>query len=443
MASSLYVALRPAPRHDGRVLWTFIRHRVPVYEAAIRNWDLSGKDAVRIELIELQALSRRLQSGFFSGTPLADLVEVERSTASATWRGPLEAVGFVDLTERLHAEGLYQRINTPSFSPWTNRGRIFGLPSDVHPVLLCYRADIFEAAGIDVTQLDTWDKFFAATAHLVADLSGNGRPDRYVFELAETTNEIAIVLILQAGGRLFDDDGRPVLDNPVNVRVLAQLASWASGPNKLTADLELHSGAGNQLRASGYVLSWLVPDWRAKLNQLYLGELAGKLKLMPVPAWEEGGRRTSSWGGTMLGLTTTSPTIEANWEFAKRLYLSHELAISAWRDFGVLTPVKDFWSDPVFDQPNPYFSGQAVGRLFVNQAPHVPNRTSSPYFGTASAAVGTALNALIRLAEARGGAPAAALEPQAREVLAAAQTVVLAQMARNLFDAVDLPISTP
>jgi arabinosaccharide transport system substrate-binding protein len=435
--SSAYVLLRPADKPEGRTMWTFVRNRVPVYQRLMDEWELTGPDAMRVELVEFQALTRRLLSGFFSGTPLADIVEIERGMASAAFRGPLEAVGFIDLTERLHAEGLYERINAASFSPWTNRGRIFGLPADVHPVLLCYRADIFEAAGIDVEQLDTWDKFFAATAPLVVDLTGDGRPDRYVFELQETEGSALATLMLQAGARFFDDDGKPVFNSPVHARVLARLANWAARPDKLTGDLDLFTGAGHQLRAEGYVLSWLVPDWRAIQAPQYIGALHGKLKLMPLPAWEEGGRRTSVWGGTMLGFPVTAPDFEKNWELAKRLYLARDLAVESWVEFGVLTPVKEFWDDPVFRLPSPYFSGQATGQLFIDQAGDVPVRTSSPYLLAAIRETAMALSALIKHAEESGASDPARLEPRARELLDHGMAVIIREMERNIFSGIE------
>ncbi len=84
---------------------------------------------------------------------------MERRAVARAFAGPIEAVGFVDLTDRLAKDGLLERINTPSFSPWSSRGRVFGLPHDVHPVMLGYRADIVEAAGIDVSKIETWDDF--------------------------------------------------------------------------------------------------------------------------------------------------------------------------------------------------------------------------------------------------------------------------------------------
>ena len=127
--------------------------------AHVRSYDggleqgAKSTDRVQILLLSGGALQRRLLSGFLSDTPLPDLVEAYASIVHQAFKGPLEHVGFIDLTEVVQAEGIYEQINAPSFAPWTSRGRIFGLPHDVHPVLLAYRADIVEAAGIDVAIL--------------------------------------------------------------------------------------------------------------------------------------------------------------------------------------------------------------------------------------------------------------------------------------------------
>jgi arabinosaccharide transport system substrate-binding protein len=102
-------------------------------------------------------------------------MEIERRIASRAFAGPLDGVGFLDLTDRIKAEGLDQKINASSFTPWSTRGRIFGLPHDVHPVMLGYRADMVEAAGIDVSKIETWEDFITVLSPLLYDANGNRR----------------------------------------------------------------------------------------------------------------------------------------------------------------------------------------------------------------------------------------------------------------------------
>jgi arabinosaccharide transport system substrate-binding protein len=430
--AAIYILLRDEEPPDGQVMWTFIADRVPVYEAVVSEWELPEKDRVAFQVFDFASLYQRAMSGFFSGTPLPDMIEIGQNAAQ-TWRGPLDAVGFHDLTEAMKRDQLFSVIHPPALTMWTHRGHIFGLPADVHPVLLAYRADVFEAAGIDVSRLDTWDAFFAATAQLVIDKDGDGTPDQYVFEFDENGPLVASMLIRQAGGGYFNADGYPILDCKENIHVLARLADWATGADKVTGDLNLMSAAGNRLRAEGYVLSWAMPDWRSKTIETYIPSLSGKLKVMPLPAWQPGGRRTSTWGGTMLGFPKSSSHFARNWEFAKRLYLSAELMRRSWREFRVITPVAALWDDPVFDEPVPFFGNQPLGRMFIGQTHDIPYRTSSPYFELATIEFGVAVSRLTRLARDHAIEDIHELEAQARLLLQRAQRRVLQQMNRNRF----------
>jgi len=97
---------------------------------------------------------------------------------------------------------------------------------------------------------------------------------------------------------------------------------------------------------------------------------------MPLRAWAPGGRRTTVWGGTMLGIARDAEDPDALWEFAKHLYLSDELARALYTEGQIITPVTEHWDDPVFDEPDPYFQGQAKGRLYIQAAPDVPRRSA-------------------------------------------------------------------
>jgi len=434
IVSTSIVWLRRGSTIDGMEFWVFYDIHANLYGAVTERWRETGEENVTVVLLEGLALERRMMSGFFTGTPVADIMEVHTGIAKKAWRGPLDAVGYADLTDILHETGLYEQFNEPSFSPWTTRGRIFGLPHDVHPVLLTYRADIVEAAGIDVEELDTWDKFMEAMRPLVKDLNGDGRPDQYVLEVPETTAEAIVPLIMQAGGDLFDVNNNITVDTDLNARVLSKFAIWsAAGPGKLSAHKTLNDGPGRRLLMDGYVLAWLTPDWRAGSEKAYIEVLSGKLKLMPLPAWEEGGRRTTVIGGTMIGIPKANPNFDEALRVAVKLYSDREIARDLFRMTNIISPVKAIWDDPVFDEPDPFYSGQPNGRLFVDQAPNVPERSSSPFLEFASEEVAIAFNRLIKYAGEEGITEPEALYPEARRLLGAAHKNVARQVDRNVF----------
>jgi arabinosaccharide transport system substrate-binding protein len=433
--SSLVIALWSIPHPKGLVFWTFAKTHKRMYDPMTEVWNKAQEQADRVHILLLSgnALQRRLLSGFLSNTPVPDLVEAYAQIVAQTFKGPLEDVGFVDLTDRLHDEGIYEQINTPSFAPWTSRGHIFGLPHDVHPVLLAYRADIVEAAGIDVANIETWDDFVRLLRPLVRDIDGDGYVDRYLLNIWETNPELLEVLILQAGGALFDASERLVLNSEINARVLATVVSWTTGPDRIAVNAPEFDAAGNKMRLDGTVVCSFMPDWLTGAWRQDLPQLAGKVKLMPLPAWEPGGRRTSVMGGTMLGIPKRTQDFTSAWQYAKNLYLSKDLARALFRTTGIISPVKRHWTDPMYDQPSAYFSGQRSGRLYIAEAPEVPPRTSSPYNALARTKMGDGALELKAFARRYGKYTVEELLPEARRQLAQAAALVRQQMRRNVF----------
>ncbi len=431
LVASVVVGVRRGLKTDDTTMWVFSRMHYRMYEPFVEEWNRTHDDDVQLTLMSIPALERRVMGGFMSGIPTAELIEVERRMAGRAFAGPLSTVGFVDLTERLASEGLLDRINAPSFSPWTSRHRIFGLPHDVHPVLLCYRADLVEAAGIDVSTIETWSDFAEAMRPLMADKDGDGNPDRYLMSFWPSHVDALEVFLLQAGGGFFNEAGDPIIDSEQNARTIARLATWCEGPGRIAADAPEFSAAGNRLKLDGYVIAAIMPDWLCNFWRSDVPELAGKLKLMPLPAAYPGGPRTSVWGGTMLGIPRSADNFEELWDFANTLYFSDELARTLYREGDIITPIKDHWSDPIFDEPDPFFSGQAKGRLYIEQAPHVPLRHASPFHILARDRVQDSLIRLISHARVHGYESQEDLEPEALRLLQGAQGYVERHMART------------
>jgi GTPase SAR1 family protein len=133
-----------------------------------------------------------------------------------------------------------------------------------------------------------------------------------------------------------------------------------NNPTRIAIDAEEFSEYGNQLRVRGKVVASLMPDWLSGVYRNDLPQLHGKLKLMPLPAWNEGGLRTSVMGGSMLGVSRRSENIEESWELAKELYLSESAAEHLFLTNGIISPVIRMWESPVYAQPEPYFSNQPI-----------------------------------------------------------------------------------
>lgn len=434
ISSSIVVTLQQETL-TGIPVWVSAKAHYEGYDSLEADWNQAhpAKQRFNITLLNAVALERRMLAGFLAGTPVADMMETHLGIAAKAFLGPVKNIGFVDLTERLHREGIYDRINTPSFAPYTSRGHIFGLPHDVHPVLLTYRSDLVEAAGIDVSGIETWADYFRVMSPLMQDFDGDGRPDRYLLNAWDTRGDVAIMLILQAGGRLFDQNDYPTVNDPINAEVLARLVTWITGPKRVCIDVPTNTSSGYRQLLDGVVIGTMTPDWMVGTWKLENPRLGGKLKLMPLPAWEKGGRRTSVAGGTMIGIAKTSQNIDLSWQFAKYLYLSPKLAEHMFRTTSIISPVKTLWSQPFYDEPDPYFSGQPSGRMFIQQAPDVPPRSSSPYTTDAGERVTSALIDLRAYADRNGIYDETRLRLEAQRLLDRQEASLKRLIGRNQF----------
>jgi arabinooligosaccharide transport system substrate-binding protein len=434
VTSSIAVWSWPIPQREGLQMWLFSRVHGEMYNPAVEQWNQENTPRINLSLLSNESLQQRMLASFLSDTPSADLIEVERNFVPQVFTGPIEDVGFVDLTERLKAEGIYDRLNGPSFSPWSSRGRIFGLPHDVHPVMLAYRSDVFEAAGIDMKSVSTWEQFARVVRPLVKDRDGDGATD-YVISMwsGGGFRDQLEAMILQAGGAFFDESGRMQVDTEVNARVLATLASWMVGPDRIAVDAPEFDATANKMRLDGRVLVAVMPDWLCGVWQTDMPGLSGKFRLMPLPAWEPGGRRTSVWGGTMLGIAKTTDDPDGAWKAAKHLYLSEDLAEKLYRSNGIISPVKDFWGLGFYDEPNEFFGGQPVGRMYIDLAPQIPIRTSSPFNTLAKDRVVNGLFLLKEYANETGRYTADELMDEAHRQLQLVEGLVRREVDRNVF----------
>ncbi|MEM7680833.1 MAG: ABC transporter substrate-binding protein [Planctomycetota bacterium] len=444
LLSGVALAFVPDPPRGEVELWVFSKDHRETYDQIIANDKaaaatdpdaiLGGLDVI---VLQQQGLVRRTLSAFWADTPVADLIEVERSAVSQFFSSPVANIGFVDLTERLKADGIMDIVNPPSFAPWTTRGRIFGLPHDVHPVMLVYNQEVYDAAGVDVDSIETWDDFRREMQKVTADTDGDGRPDRFGISMWTTHLDQIEALMLQAGGGSFLRDPETGADviavsSDANAMVLAHVVSWCVGPKRIAVDAPEFNPAGNKMKIDGRVASAIMPDWLAGGWKKDMPKLGGKLRLMPLPAWEPGGLRTTVWGGTSLMIPKSAPDFEKAWAYAKRLYLSPELAEALYRGNNIISPVRSLWSEPFYHEPDPFFGGQAVGSLFIEYADQVPGRTSSPYRGNALARIGNALLDLERYAKDNQVYEPAELQAKAKEFLLEAEARVQREIDRNV-----------
>ncbi len=399
--SGIAIGLTPPPKKQATLtFWTFAKPHYESYLKAVPAFEKAHPGVtVDLQLVSNNGLAQRLQAAFQADLDVPDLCEIEISSAGSFFRGPVNHIGFVDLTDRLEKEGLLKRMVASRFSPYTSRGRIFGLPHDVHPVMLAYRRDIMEKAGIDVKTIKTWDDFIRVGQKLTIPQK------RYMLEMSSTSSDQLEAFLFQRDGGYFDKEGNLIFDNEIAAKTVEWYVPLVAKNSKTRIGNALASSYGSviaQGMLNDYFVCLVAPDWRTRSMETDIAGIGGKMALMPLPAVTPGGRRTSTWGGTMLGLTKHSQHQDLAWEFAKHLYLNDADLAARFEGTNILPPVRTAWTEPPFDVKRPYWSGQALGREYTALAPDVPAQYTSPFISQAKSKLGEALISSVQYYEQNG-----------------------------------------
>jgi arabinosaccharide transport system substrate-binding protein len=391
---SLGLRVVTSRRREARPDLVFVTHteaHFDAYRKAIPRFEREHGVKVQLQFANWASLQARLQNAILAGTEVPDLAEVFEGSLGFFTRGPMEDFGLLDLTDRLRADGLDKRLVQSRFTLWSARGRVFALPHDVHPVMLAYRRDLVEKLGIDVSKLDTWDKFVEVGRQVSRDVDGDGIIDRYMLDMRFDGNWSLQILMLQRGGQFFDQQGEVAFATEDTAQLIRWYIEQTRGPHRIGYEC----GWGQPVvkaMTDGLVLFQWAPDWRSWVFADEAPGLSGKMALMPLPAWSPGGRRTSAWGGTGLMIMKQTRHPDLAWELAKYLYFDTAELGGRFLATNILPALKDAWNLPEFETPFPYYSNQRVGQLYAALAPETPPVYSSPVDDAARIGLDRAFN---------------------------------------------------
>jgi arabinosaccharide transport system substrate-binding protein len=400
VASAILLAVvgyRRVQRPD-LLLVTISRAHKKAYEAAIPEFERKDGVNVQIQLADWLPLQTRLQNALLARTDVPDLAEVMSDGSLGFFtRGPTEDIGILDLTDRLKSEGWLERVVPSRFALWSMRGRIYALPHDVHPMMLAYRTDVVAQLGIDVRELDTWDKFVAVGRRITRDENGDGVPDRYMIYLHSEGGDPGLAsLLLQRGGNFFDPDGNVVFDTDDTADLIVWYIHQNEGPTRIAFDC-VDEQLMIKALVDGLVVFFPTPDWRSYYYPEMAPQLRGKMALMPMPLWKPGGRRTTVWGGTGLMIMKATKRPDLAWELAKFLYFDPRALGERFAITNIIPALKEAWTLPELQRPDPYYSNQPIGRLYADLAPETPPVYSSAVDRLARLKIGEAYTrALLR-----------------------------------------------
>ncbi|WEK13282.1 MAG: ABC transporter substrate-binding protein [Candidatus Microbacterium phytovorans] len=236
-------------------------------------------------------------------------------------------------------------------------GNLVAYGTDIGPQAICYRGDLFEAAGLpsdraEVAKLfPTWDAFFDVADDYVAK---TGKP------FIDSANSVLQGLVNQLEIAYEQPDGTIVATENADIR--------AAYDTVVDRAIPIASYAGQwsddwyASMAGGEFAAMLCPPW---MHGIIAGEAPDVTGWDVADAFPEGG---GNWGGSYLVVPANGANVEASQLLADWL-TSPETQIKAFNNAGTFPSQPDAQSSAdLTGFVNDYFNGAPTGEIGINRA---------------------------------------------------------------------------
>ncbi len=359
---------------------TFGFKEAGLYDAYTKaNPDVTIKEqAVEQEQTYYQALQTRLAAG--SGLADVQAIEVAR-IADVTAN---QSDKWVDFNTEGGAE------LKPTFYDWkwdmatTKDGRTLGLGTDIGPQAICYRTDLFKAAGLPTDRAElaqkwsTWQGFIDLGKQYQAKA-----PAKSAF--IDSAASIYSASMGQYDQQYYAADGKLIYDSNPDVQTSWGLAMSAASAG-ITAKLKQFDPAWNQGFSNGAFATVACPAWMMGYIKGQAGDAGkGKWDIASLPG------ESGNWGGSYLGVPKAGKHQAEAIKLAKWL-TAPEQQVTMWTAGQHFPSSKTAADDAkVKTATEPYFSDAPVGEIFSASAANLPVAPTGPKAGAIGNAVGNGI----------------------------------------------------
>ncbi|MFD7294588.1 ABC transporter substrate-binding protein [Streptomyces sp. NPDC059897] len=298
----------------------------------------------------------RLQAG--SGTDDVQAIEIGNITEAVQ----TQAAKFVDLGKEVDKS---QWLDWKNKQATTKDGKLIGLGTDVGPMAICYRKDLFKKAGLptDRTKLaELWKGDWAKYVDVGKDYMKKA-PDGTKF--VDSASSVYNAALGGAKDRYYDKSGKVIWDKSQGVQ-----DSWDAAMEVATSDmsakLKQFDKPWDQGYANGTFATVACPAWMIGYIQEKSGD-SGKGK------WDVAAAPTAAnWGGSFIGVPTASKNQKEAIALAKWLTAPEQQA----KVFGKQasfpsTPSAYSTLKPKADT-TAYFSDAPLTQIFSDSAKTIP-----------------------------------------------------------------------
>ncbi len=369
---------------DGKITLTVATFNEFGYEELIKEYMELNPDikVVQKKTGTWEEHRDNLYTKLAAGSGLSDIEAIEGDGMPAILE---EADAFVDLTDD-EVDGRW--LDWKQKAGTTSDGRLIGYGTDIGPEGICYRADLFEKAGLptdraEVAKLfESWDSYFETGKEFIKKVPGTAW-----YDSSKGTSQ---AMINQLEYPFEDADNNVVATtNPEVKRVFDTVTSMQAAG--LATNLDQWSNDWVAAFQNDGFATMACPGWMLGVIE---GNADGVTGWDIADAFPGGG---GNWGGSFL----TVPAQSEHPEEAKALaawLTAPEQQLKAFEAKGTFPSQVEALDDPVLTgATNAFFNDAPTGEILSNRAQAV---TIQPYKGPKYADIITAFqNAVLRVDE--------------------------------------------
>jgi cellobiose transport system substrate-binding protein len=262
-------------------------------------------------------------------------------------------------------------------------GQQIGYGTDVGGLAICYRRDLFEAAGLPsdrdavAAMWPTWAEFMTAGQKFQAKAPAGVK----WFDGAPT---VLNAIVGQAATGYYDKSDKLVVGTNPELKTGWDLVVQGV-QEKLSAGLLYSTPVWNTGFTQGQFATVTCPAWMMAKIKDQAPATAGKWDVAAVPG---GG---GNWGGSYLTVPKQGKHIPEAVELATWLTAPEQQA-KVFTSAGLLPSTPKLYDDPaIVGYQNPFFNNAPVGKLFTDAAKKLQPQYQGPKAGDVQTEIGNAM----------------------------------------------------
>lgn len=326
-----------------------------------------------------------------TGSGLADVHGIEVGRAKELVDTKADA--FADLSKVIDPG---QWVTWKALQATTDEGKVIGAGTDIGPMSICYRRDLFEKAGLPTDRTEVAAKFAGGWEDylkLGEEYKKKAPKGTYFMDSASAMYN---GVVSSNEEQYYAKDGKAIYKDSAGVKAGWNLAAEAAD-KKLTQGLAQFTDEWGAALRKGTIASVACPAWMAARISTDAGDaFKGKWDIARTP-----GQTAANWGGSFLAVPAKGKHVKEAGELVKWLTAPEQQA-AVFAAAGLFPSNKGAYLLPeVKTAKLEYFNNAPIGEIYAEEAQVIPAAVLGPKDGVIKDTISTQINNM----EQRGTSP--------------------------------------